>query len=220
MVVEDGQLHTLGLLEQLRDQCKSLWGTSSELYFRVDKLLNQLANPNLHDIPSNLQIRVELWDRYDKHIRWVIAATSSIVIGNAAYDVAVSVHPQERVLLRQGIRVIREHVPKNTRPAALSAQHYCDREPRRTSIVRLASARISSLRLFSRLEGLSANARFECGGKMVALQPFPTELTSIRNPLYSTVVIILLVTVFACRSQKSLNCVGDSSVYLTASASG
>jgi hypothetical protein len=113
MVEEDGQLHTLGLLEQLRDQCKSLWGTSSELYFRVDKLLNQLANPNLHDIPSNLQIRVELWDRYDKHIRWVIAATSSIVIGNAAYDVAVSVHPQERVLLRQGIRVIREHVPKS-----------------------------------------------------------------------------------------------------------
>jgi hypothetical protein len=112
MVEEDGQLHTLGLLEQLRDQCKSLWGTSSELYFRVDKLLNQLANPNRHDIPSNLQIHVELWDRYDKHIRWVIAATSSIVIGNAAYDVAVSVHPQERLLLRQGIRVIREHVPK------------------------------------------------------------------------------------------------------------
>jgi hypothetical protein len=78
--------------------------------------LNQLANPNLHDIPSNLQIHVELWDWYDKHIRWVIAATSSIVIGNAAYDVAVSVHPQERVLLRQGIRVIREHVPKTRDP--------------------------------------------------------------------------------------------------------
>ena len=56
---------------------------------------------------------VELWDRYNSHVRWVIAATSSIVIGNAAYDVAVSVHPQERVLLRQGIRVIREHVPKS-----------------------------------------------------------------------------------------------------------
>ena len=112
MVEEDGQLHTLGLLEQLRDQCKSLWGTSTELYFRVDKLLNQLANPNLHDISPNLQIHVELWDRYDKHIRWVIAATSSIVIGNAAFDVAVSMHPQERVLLRQGIRVIRQHAPK------------------------------------------------------------------------------------------------------------
>jgi hypothetical protein len=73
------------LLEQLREQCKSLWGTSSEFYFRVEKLLQQLANPNLHDIPSNLQIHVELWDRYDNHVRWVIAATSSIVIGNAAY---------------------------------------------------------------------------------------------------------------------------------------
>jgi hypothetical protein len=36
-----------------------------------------------------------------------------VVIGNAAFDVAVSVHPQERVLLRQGIRVIREHVPNS-----------------------------------------------------------------------------------------------------------
>jgi hypothetical protein len=89
------------------------WGASSELYFRVDKLLNQLANPNLHDLPSNLQIHVELWDRYNSHVRWVISATSSIVIANAAYDVAVSVHPQERVLLRQGIRVIRKHVPKS-----------------------------------------------------------------------------------------------------------
>ena len=40
---------------------------------------------------------------------WVIAATSSMAVGNAAYDVAVSMHPQERVLLRQGIRVIRQH---------------------------------------------------------------------------------------------------------------
>jgi hypothetical protein len=47
----------------------SAFVSSSELYFRVDKLLNQLATPNLHDIPSNLQIHVDLWDRYNKHIR-------------------------------------------------------------------------------------------------------------------------------------------------------
>jgi len=40
----------------------------------------------LHDIPTNLAIHIELWDRCDKHIPWVIAATSSILIGNAAYD--------------------------------------------------------------------------------------------------------------------------------------
>ena len=45
----EGQLHTLGLLEQLRCRCKCLWGASSEAYFRVDRLLRQLADPNLHD---------------------------------------------------------------------------------------------------------------------------------------------------------------------------
>jgi len=52
----DGQLHTLTVLEQLRKASKSLWGASSEAYFRVDELLRQLANPNLHDIPRNLPL--------------------------------------------------------------------------------------------------------------------------------------------------------------------
>ena len=46
----DGQLHTLSVLEQLREASKGLWGASSAAYFRVDELLRQLANPNLHDI--------------------------------------------------------------------------------------------------------------------------------------------------------------------------
>ena len=56
----DGQLHTLGLLQELREACKTLWGTSSKAYFRVDELLRELANPNLHDIPRNLPFRVEV----------------------------------------------------------------------------------------------------------------------------------------------------------------
>ena len=61
----DGQLHTLTVLEQLRDASKGLWGASSEAYFRVDALLRQLANPNLHDIPRSLPFRVEMWDQTD-----------------------------------------------------------------------------------------------------------------------------------------------------------
>jgi hypothetical protein len=53
MVDEESQLHTLGLLEQLRQECKGLWGASSEAYFRVEAMLRQLANPNLHDILRN-----------------------------------------------------------------------------------------------------------------------------------------------------------------------
>jgi hypothetical protein len=78
----EGQLYTLGLLEQLHAQCGELWGTSSNLFHRIDKLLRELANPNLHDIPTNLPFRVELWDRHDRHIRWVIAASSSVTIGH------------------------------------------------------------------------------------------------------------------------------------------
>jgi hypothetical protein len=68
-------------------------------------------------------------------------------------------------------------------------QYQTNRGARRASITRLASATISSVRLFSRLEGLSANARVEPGEKIDALQPFPIGLTSIRYPLYPIAVI-------------------------------
>ncbi len=108
----EGQLHTLGLLEQLREECEHLWGSSSDFYFRVDALLRELANPDLHDISTNLPFRVELWDRHDQHIRWVIAASSSVAIGHAALDAAIACYPDQRFTLRNGILVIREHAPK------------------------------------------------------------------------------------------------------------
>jgi hypothetical protein len=107
----EGQLYTLGLLEQLRAECGELWGNSSNFYHRIDKLLRELANPNLHDIPTKLPFRVELWDRQDQHIRWVIAASSSVAIGHAALDTAIANYPDQRFTLRNGIQVIRGHVP-------------------------------------------------------------------------------------------------------------
>jgi hypothetical protein len=105
---DNGELHTLGLLEKLRDECKGLWGASSQAYFRVD----ELANPNLHEILPVSAFRVELWDRHADHIRWVIAASSSIAISNAAFDVAVSEFRGQRITLRKGAMVLREH-PNN-----------------------------------------------------------------------------------------------------------
>jgi hypothetical protein len=86
----------------LRAECSELWGTSSKLYHGVDKLLRELANPNLHDIPANL---------HDQHIRWVIAASSSVAIGHAALDTAIANYPDQRFTLRNGIQVIRQHQP-------------------------------------------------------------------------------------------------------------
>jgi hypothetical protein len=104
----DGQLHTLGLLEQLRAEARSAEGAYSDLHDRVDTLLRELANPNLHDI-ANLSFRVELWDRHAQHIRWMIAAAGTITIAQAAFDAAIANWPGERFTLRQGIMLIREH---------------------------------------------------------------------------------------------------------------
>jgi hypothetical protein len=104
----DGQLYTLGLIEQLRAECGQLWGTSSRLYHRVDELLRELANPNLHDI-ANMSFRVGLWDRPAQHVRWVVAAASTVSITHAAFDATITNWPQERFTLRQGIMLIREH---------------------------------------------------------------------------------------------------------------
>ncbi len=108
---EDGQLHTLGLIEELRSECKRMWGTSSELYFRIDELLRELANPNLHEIFSTSAFQVELWDQRTERIRWVVAATASITIGHAAFDAAVSQYPGQRLALRKGVMLIREYPP-------------------------------------------------------------------------------------------------------------
>jgi hypothetical protein len=111
----DGQLHTLGLLEQLRNECKDLWGASSDAYFRVDGLLRELANPNLHNIPSNLPFRVELWDRSDQHVRWVISASSSVALGHAALDTAIASYPDQRFTLCNGILITVVHWDLNLR---------------------------------------------------------------------------------------------------------
>jgi hypothetical protein len=107
----DGPLHTLGLLEDLRTECKQLWGTSSQFYFRIDELLRELANPNLHDIPMRLPSHVEMWDQSDQHIRWVVAASASVAVGHAALDAAIASYPGQRFTLRNGVQVIREYVP-------------------------------------------------------------------------------------------------------------
>jgi hypothetical protein len=105
---DDGQLHTLGLLERLRSETNLVQGAYAGLYERVDKLLRELENPNLHDI-RNMSFRVELWDRHALHIRWVIAAAGSVFLARAAFEEAIKQWPDQKLTLRQGIMLISEH---------------------------------------------------------------------------------------------------------------
>jgi hypothetical protein len=105
---DDGQLHTLGLLERLRSETNLIQGSYAGLYERVDKLLRELENPNLHDI-RNMSFRVELWDQHALHIRWVVAAAGSVFLARAAFEEAVKQWPDQKLTLRQGIMLISEY---------------------------------------------------------------------------------------------------------------
>ena len=107
---EDGQLYALGLIEELRDDLRAFDGAKDALYSRIERALRELANPNLHDVNLVSAFKIELWDRYGRdHLRLVIAATSSIVVAHAAFDAAVAQYSGERLTLRKGAMVLREH---------------------------------------------------------------------------------------------------------------
>ena len=108
----EGHLYTLGLLEQLRAECGELWGTSSKLYHRVDKLLRQLADPDLPDIPARLPCRGELWDRSNQLPAGSSQYRRALRSGMRLSKRRFANYPAQRFTLPNGILVIREHVPE------------------------------------------------------------------------------------------------------------
>jgi hypothetical protein len=108
----EGQIYTLNLLERLHAGLRDFGQTKDELYWRIDALLRELRNPNLHEVELTTAYQIELWDRYGKdHLRMVIAATSSIMVAHAAFDAAVKQYATEHLMLRKGAMVLRDHKP-------------------------------------------------------------------------------------------------------------
>jgi hypothetical protein len=109
MTDESAETYTLSLLEQLRAQCARLQAELAQSYARMDGLIRQINNPNLHDLPMQMPFRVEMWTGDGQHIRWVTACAGTISIAHGAYDAAVKNFPNERWTLRNGILVVREY---------------------------------------------------------------------------------------------------------------
>jgi hypothetical protein len=60
-------------------------------------MLERFHSATLDLIGPRLPFRVELWDRHDQHIRWVIAASASVAVGHAALDAAIASYPDQAV---------------------------------------------------------------------------------------------------------------------------
>jgi hypothetical protein len=80
---------------------------SSKLYFRVDELLRQLSNPNLHDI-ANMSFSAAQRDRRANLIRSTVATPGSVSVGDAAFEQAVKGWPHQPFTLWRGMMLIRE----------------------------------------------------------------------------------------------------------------
>jgi len=65
-------------------------------------------------VQEGLDIVVEVEDREIRHSRntAIVARCAALVIGFAAYDAAVGRHPRDRVILKHGIRVLRDTHPE------------------------------------------------------------------------------------------------------------
>jgi hypothetical protein len=100
----------LAFFEELRAECNRL-GAPPPTYITAWTVSSGSCNPNLHEILPASAFRIELWDRYDENIRWVVAASASISISNAAFDAATLQFSDQRLALRKGIMLLREHVP-------------------------------------------------------------------------------------------------------------
>ena len=113
MTQESAEVHTLTLLERLRAQCCALQSDLLDAYSRIDDLIRQINNPNLHDIPMQMPFRVEMWTGDGQHIRWVTSCASTVSIAHGAFEAAIKSHPSERWTLRNGSLVVREY-PEST----------------------------------------------------------------------------------------------------------
>ena len=100
---DGGDALTLGLLVELRDLCQKVAYENEGFAIEVHRLLQQLANPNLHGLDSELHFRVlQLGPGYYGPTLRVISANANSTMGHAAFDAAIKHNPKCRWMLKWG----------------------------------------------------------------------------------------------------------------------
>ena len=95
--------HILKLVERMEARKEKGFGISPGTAPLVIEALRVYARMHAGE-PA--KYKVERWDLTDGHVEEVVASASLIMIGHAAFRVAVEQYPGARLTLRQGARVI------------------------------------------------------------------------------------------------------------------
>jgi hypothetical protein len=97
----EGDAHTLSLLRDLRRLCQRISEHHEDYATALHKLLQQVHNPNLHELDTELSFRVvELEPGYYGPSLRVVSASCNLRLGRAALEAAVKSDPTKSWLLK------------------------------------------------------------------------------------------------------------------------
>jgi hypothetical protein len=98
---DEGDAYTLGLLLDLRNLCMRIAEHHDTYAADLHRLLQQVHNPNLHDIDRELSFRVvELGPGYYGDTLRTVSANANLRLGHAALREAVKLNPNRSWLLK------------------------------------------------------------------------------------------------------------------------
>ncbi len=111
----DGQ--SLGLLLEMRALCQAITEQNDRFAYEAHKLLQRLANPNLHGLDEKLSYRVVQREPefYGANIR-LIAACGNLTMGHVALKEAIRQDPRSGWILLSPGRVCGRYDPPGVVP--------------------------------------------------------------------------------------------------------
>lgn len=111
---DEGDAHTLDLLTDLRNLCDEINAAHGSFTARLNDLMRQVANPNVHGLDRELTYRVmqlEVTDEQYPETRRAISLNGSGPVARAAFHAAVKAYPTRRWVLRWGMMVMERYDP-------------------------------------------------------------------------------------------------------------
>lgn len=98
---DEGDAHTLSLLLDLRNLCTRIAEHHDTYAVDLHRLLQQVHNPNLHDLDRELSFRVlELGPGYYGETLRTVSASANLTIAHGAFQAAIKQKPTSAWLLQ------------------------------------------------------------------------------------------------------------------------
>lgn len=101
-MIEDGEAHTIGLLQELRELAEQISDGHMDYAQKFHELLQKVRNPNLPDVATDFGFRVFSMEPEVGERGRTIAVCANITIAVAAWECACKIFPKDRWIVTWG----------------------------------------------------------------------------------------------------------------------